>query len=132
MNSFNRQPQLRLIGQVKEPRHADADVVSKLPSFRAALRYAINHSGIDQEEVASALGMDPGCLSRTIRDPKHDNARKRNFDVTELATFVRVTGSFAPIQWLCMQLGQEPVHMRETRAQRLRRELAELEAQEAA
>jgi hypothetical protein len=132
MNPSYRQPHLRLVGQVKEPRHADADVVAKLPTFRAALRYAINHSGIDQEEVAAALQMDPGCLSRTIKEPKHDNARVRNFDAAQLATFIRVTGSFAPVQWLCMQVGQEPVSMRETRAQRLRRELAELEAQEAA
>lgn len=128
MNSLNGQPQLRLIGQVREVRHADADVVAKLPTFRSALRYAINHSGIDQEEVAYALELDPACFSRMVKEPKHEGARMRNLPASKLAAFARITGLLVAQQWLCMQVGQEPVAMRETRADRLRRELAEIEA----
>lgn len=125
------QSQLRLIGEVREPRLADPEVVERLPTFRAALRFAINHSGLDQEEVALALGIDCGDFSRMVKEPKHANARPRNLQSSKLAAFSRITGSLAPQQWLCLQVGMEPVAQRETKRQRLERELAELEAKEA-
>lgn len=113
-----------LIGEVRQPVMADPDVVLQLPTFRAALRFAVNHSGIDQESVADGLGINPGDFSRMVREPKHDNARLRHMPADKLADFARITGSLVAQQWLMARLGMEPAHMRETRIQRLERELA--------
>jgi hypothetical protein len=116
---------LRMIGEVRIPRLADPDVVANLPTFRAALRFAINHSGLDQEAIAESLEIDPACLSRMVKEPKHDGARPREFPHEKLSDFCRVTGCLAPLQWQDMRMGLEPVSARETRIQRLERELAE-------
>jgi len=118
------QQSLRLIGEVRTPAMADPDIVLRLPTFRAALRYAINHSGLDQESIATALGINPGDFSRMVREPKHENARLRVLPPEKLAHFASITGSYVALQWLSSQVGMEPASMRETRIQRLERELA--------
>jgi hypothetical protein len=118
------QQSFRMIGEVRAPHHADPDVIAQLPTFRAALRHAINHSGFDQEVIAEALGIDPACFSRMVREPRNVAARPRELPHEKLAGFCMVTGSLAPIQWQDAQLGLEPVSMRETRIQRLERQLA--------
>lgn len=120
-----------MIGEVRAPHHADPDVIARLPTFRAALRYAINHSGFEQEAVAIGLGIDPSCFSRMVREPRHVAARPREFPCEKLHGFACITGSLAAQQWLCAQVGQEPVSMRETRIQRLERQLAEERARAA-
>lgn len=129
--NFPYQNELRLLGQVRQPSHDDHDVVTRLPSFRAALRRAVALSGLDQGEIAHALDIDAGDFSRMIKEPRHAGARPRAFPADKLDAFARITGSLVVQQWLCAQVGTQPVVMHETRAQRLRRELAELEAQAA-
>jgi hypothetical protein len=119
------QQKLRLIGEVRNPHLADPEHIEGLRTFRAALRYAVNRSGIDQEAVAEALGIDPASFSRMIREPRNIAARPREFPHEKLPDFYAVTGSYAPLQWACGRAGMEPVSMRETRVQRLERELAE-------
>lgn len=119
------QQSFRMIGEVRTPHNADPDDVAKLPTFRSSLRYAINRSGFDQEAVADALRIDHSSFSRMISEPRRANSRPRNFSAEQLADFMMVTGSLCPIQWLCSQVGLEPVSIRESRVQRLERELAE-------
>ena len=121
---MHQQQKLKMIGEVRQPQMADPDVVAQLPTFRAALRHAINRSGLDQEAISEAMGIHATCFSRMIREPRSVAARPRNLPNDQLADFCRVTGSLAPLQWLCAQVGKEPVDMRETRVQRLERELA--------
>jgi hypothetical protein len=120
---FAYQEVFRMTGEVRQPRMADPDIVSRLPTFRAALRMAVNHSGLSQDEIAAELGIDPGAMSRMLREPRHENARPREFPHAKLGDFCRITGCLGPIQWQAMQLGMEPVQARETRVQRLEREL---------
>lgn len=117
------QQSFRMIGEVRTLHRADHDDVEKLPTFRASLRYAINRSGLDQEAVADALGIDHSSFSRMLSEAKF-GARKRQFSTELLADFCAVTGSLCPVQWICSRVGQEPVSIRETRVQRLERELA--------
>lgn len=119
------QSPIPLIGLVRQPNPADPDIVAQLPTFRSALRHSINHSGLTQEVIAQALRIDIASLSRMIRDPSHLGARPREFPHDKLEHFCRITNSLAPIQWHDAQLGFEPAQIRETRLQRLERELAE-------
>lgn len=117
------QSTLPMIGEIRQQHMADAEVIAKLPTCRAAMRYAVNMSGIDQEGIAGSLGIDAASFSRMLKDPKYSHARPRNLPLDRLADFCRITGSLAPIQWLNAQLGLEPVAIRETRMHRLEREL---------
>ena len=119
------QHSLRMIGEARTPHLADPDVIARLPTFRAALRHAINHSGFAQEAIAEALKIDPASFSRMVREPRNIAARPRELTHEKLADFCMVTGSLAPVQWQDAQLGLEPVSIRETRIQRLERQLAE-------
>lgn len=130
--NFAYQSEFRMVGEVRQPRPADPEIITRLPTFRASLRLAVNHSGFDQEEVANALGIDPPSFSRMLKEPRHVAARPREFPHEKLGDFCRVTGSLAPLQWQAAQMGMEPVSMRETRIQRLERELAEERARRAA
>lgn len=124
----NQQSLTYRMAEVRTPHLADPDVIERLPTFRAALRFAINHSGFEQEAIAQALGIDPSCFSRMVREPRHVAARPREFPCEKLRDFAHVTGSLAAQQWLDAQVGMEPVSMRETKLQRLERECEELRA----
>lgn len=124
--SFPYQSELRLMGEVRQPHPDDLEVVTKLPTFRSALRRGIALSGLDQEEIAHALDIDAGEFSRMVKDPRRPTSRPRAFPADKLATFSRVTGSLVVQQWLDAQVGMEPIPMRETKEMRLERELAEL------
>lgn len=125
IDSFNQQ-ELRLIGQVKRPERVAEAVIDGLPSFRAALRHAVNHSGLNQCEVAEACGIDPGEFSRMLRDPKREGARPREFPHDKLPLFCRITNSKAPAQWHAIQMGDELTPRRiESMEQQIQRLTAE-------
>lgn len=114
--------------EVRVPHHDDPDLIDGLPTFRAALRHAIARSGFTQEAVADALGIDTSSFSRMVCEPRSFAARPREFPHEKLCAFANITGSLAAHQWLCLKVGQEPVSIRETRLQRLERQVDELRA----
>lgn len=123
--NFPYQNELRLMGEVRQPRHDELSYVERLPSFRSALRRAIALSGLLQEEVAQALGIDKGEFSRMVNDPQRASSRPRSFPADKLDAFARVTGTLVAHQWLSDRVGQELISKRESKVQRLERELAE-------
>lgn len=114
--------------EVRTPHHDDPDLIDSLPTFRSALRHAIARSGFTQEAVADALEIDSASFSRMVNEPRSLTARPREFPMEKFAHFANVTGSLAAHQWLCHKVGQEPVSIRETKLQRLEREVQELRA----
>lgn len=115
---------LPMLKAVCPPRLADLEVVAALPTFRSAIRYAINHSGVTQDDLAQALRIDPPGFCRMIREPRHEGAKPRAFPHEKLGDFCLLTGSLAPIQWLAFHSGHTLVAKTETRIQQLTRELA--------
>lgn len=118
------QSALPILKTVCPPRPADMEVVGRLPTFRSALRYAVNHSGLGQEDIAEVLGIDRASFSRMICDPRHHGARPREFPHEKLSDFCLVTGSIAPIQWHAFRAGGVLAFGPETRVAHLERELA--------
>lgn len=127
--SYDVQMEMRYrIAELRTPQFADADEVLRLPSFEAALRRSVNQSGFDQEAIAQGLGLDPGEFSRMLKERK-PGGRNRVFPPALLPAFNRICNSMVATQWICGGNHCEPVHMRETRVQRLERELAEARQQ---
>lgn len=123
------QHELRLLGEVRRPAQVAESIIADLPTFRSALRYAVNHSGLVQCEIALACGIDPGEFSRMLRDPRAGRGRAREFPSEKLATFCRVTNSKAPVQWMAQQVGDQLVPWRQETAEQ---RIARLEAENAA
>jgi predicted transcriptional regulator len=128
MGDTNQQSLAFRAAEVRVPHHDDPDLIDGLPTFRSALRHAIARSGFTQEAVAEALGIDSASFSRMVNEPRKINARQREFPCEKLGDFARVTGTLVAHQWLCHRVGQEPVSIRETKLQRLEREVEELRA----
>lgn len=85
-----------------------------------AVRYAIQSSGHDDYEVAEALGISPGYMSKVLHGTAGLYGKR-------LVRFMQITGSLAPLQWLAEQMGCDVVQ-RSSQAARiaaLEQELAE-------
>ena len=84
-------------------------------------RRARIHAGMTQEHLADRVGVSQQYLSLCL-------AGKRKWPVTVVVAVSHTTGSLAPIQWVCKQVGGElycdPVEQRKAK---LRAELADLE-----
>ena len=118
------QMDFRFIAEAKVPKYAPDFVVEKLPDIRAALRYSVQHSHMDQDDIARALDIDPAEFSRMLSS-KPSN-RKRYFPMEKLSRFYWVTDSYAPMQYLAHEAGLELRALRmeslEQQVERLRQE----------
>lgn len=119
------QREMPLMGDVKRPLHEHPKKeISACGSMAAAIWRALMHAGMTQEEAANRMGMTPGYLSLILNG-------RRNCPESVIRKIVSITGSLAPVQWLCAQYCGEfyadPVQSE--RAQ-LRARLAELERKE--
>ena len=79
--------------------HTGADVAS-LDSVGAALERAMVSARMTHESLAERVGVSRGYLGLCI-------SGKRQANVVMVLRAVRATGSLAPIQWICKQVGGE-------------------------
>ncbi len=91
-------------------------------TFSQVLQFAAQASGRDDEDIAQAIAICKGYMSRFMRGVGQQWARR-------LVSFMRETGSLGPLQWMADQVGCEVVP-RDSRAAEvagLRARLQELE-----
>lgn len=103
------------ISIVSAPSMAPAAFVCKATAV-GAIRYAAQTSGHDDFEIADALAMSHGYMSKVMHGTAGLHGQR-------LVNFMRVTGSLAPLQWLAEQMGCDVVQ-RDSRAA----EIAELQS----
>jgi hypothetical protein len=104
------------------PMQLVAPLVLATASFNAVLQFAAQHSGLDDQDIAEAISVCKGYMSRFMRGVAQQWAKR-------LVLFMRVTQSLAPLQWLADQMGCEVV-LRDSRAAEvaaLRQRLNDLE-----
>lgn len=118
------QSELPLIGSAPMPALMDAEIVRKA-SFNGCLADAARRSGMEDQELADKLHISPGYMSRFMRGISQQWAKR-------MVTFMRVTGSLAPLQWMAEQMGCEITVRSATQRERdmLRARLAEIERME--
>jgi len=107
------------------------ELVDRCKTFTEALAVsrAMARTKRSDGALADALGVQRSVWSRIQHKPKDSPAYMPEDKVADLC---RLVGNAGVIQFLAAQIGCRLVPIAETRAQRLRRELAELEAAEAA
>lgn len=90
-----------------------------------ACRVSLIHSGFSQDHVADRMGITAGFLSMLL-------SGKRRWTDEMQRRFVRITGSYAPLQWDAEQEGLElhydPVKVRRAAAQAVIDECDQAEA----
>lgn len=116
------QKEFPLIGSVTRPTYVHpASEMALCNSMTQAAYLAIRHARLTQDEAADRLCVTAGYLSMLLTG-------KRHWSEDKLRRLMTITGSMAPLQWLCISVGAllfvDPV---ETRKAQLRAELHELE-----
>lgn len=101
------QASLPLLGIVPRPQLLAPEVIGRA-TFNGVLSEAARHSGLDDQDIADALNICHGYMSRFMRGVAQQWAKR-------LVLFMRVTGSLAPLQWMAEQLGCDVVQ-RDSRA----------------
>ncbi len=112
---------LALIGEVPRQHVLEAHIVQRA-SFSGVLNEAAKHSGMEDQEIADAIHISHGYMSRFMRGVGQQWAKR-------LVAFMRETNSLAPLQWIAEQMGCE-IKARSSVAAELaeaRAKLAELE-----
>ena len=90
-----------LTGSVVRPPHRhEAHEIAICRNKMDAAYLSLKHCGMDQDDIAARMPMDPGHLSRLIRGtrPWSDRWQER---------FEAITGSLALTQWDCKARGGE-------------------------
>jgi hypothetical protein len=107
------------------------DLIDRCKSFREALGVsrAVGRRKCSDTALADALGLQRSVWSRIQHKPANSPAYMPEDKFSELCIQL---GNAGVIQYLAATVGCRLVPITETRAQRLRRELAELEAAEVA
>lgn len=103
----HRQGAFPFLAAVGQPVLAPAEFITVCNDV-GALRLATQQSGLDDFEVADALHISHGYISKAL----HGTA---GFYGKRLVAFMQITGSLAPLQWLAHQMGCDVVQ-RDSRA----------------
>lgn len=108
------------LDQFRDP--VNVALVEKQTSGAAAFSLACSNSGLEDREIYTALGIDPGYFSRM-------KTGAATLQTGQLREFCRIVGNTAYVEWMAQQVGCTLV-MRETEAER-RAEEAEQRAKAA-
>lgn len=117
----HRQAEMPFLAMVRAPSMASADLIGRLSDI-GSLRLAVQESGHDDYEIADAISISHGYMSKVLKGTAGLYGKR-------LVAFMRQTNSLAPLQWLAEQMGCDVV-MRDLRAAEvaaLRARLNELE-----
>lgn len=125
------QGELRMLGSVPSTELLDEKLIEQCGTFQQALGVsrAMARRKPTDGSLAEQLGLQKSVWSRIQHKPKDSPAYMPEDRYSALC---EALGNVGVIQWLAYRTGHRLVPIAETRAQRLRRELAELEAAEAA
>lgn len=94
------QPMLSLAPEPLRPEVSD-EQVRQLPGFQRAITYMIDGSGLTDFEVACALGIDKGHMSRV----RHGSA---HFPTDKILGCMQLCESDIPLRWLAIHWGVDP------------------------
>lgn len=120
---------MNILGAITALDFVDEVLLERCKTFKQALAVSqgLARTNATDGALADAIGRDPAVWSRIKNKPKNRPAFMPEDEFLHLCTAL---GNLGPIQWLAMQAGCRLTRGAESRADKLRRELAEIEAQE--
>ena len=125
------QRQIPMMAAIDPPALLDEAVLERCHNFKQALAVSMGlaRTNIADNNLADVLGVLPCVWSRIKNQPKN---RPAYLSPDSYPGLFDALGNVGVLQWLAMRAGYALVPRAETRAQRLRRELAEIESLERA
>lgn len=117
----HRQCEMPFLAIVQPPKLVDVGIVSVLSDV-GALRLATQESGMDDYEIANAICISRGYMSKVLKGTAGLYGKR-------LVSFMRKTNNLAPLQWLAEQMGCDvvPRDSRAAEVKALKARLQELE-----
>lgn len=128
---MNEQRKIPMFSALQPTELLDEVLIERCQSFVQALGVARSQSRVhpSDKSIAEELGLQASVWSRIANKPKDSPSYLPEDKFPALCEYL---GNVGVLQWLAYRCGYRLVPIAETRAQRLRRELAELEAAERA
>lgn len=77
-----------------------AEVIEKLPNFKASLKLCKEISGVNDQQVCQELGIDPAQWSRIWSGQAH-------FPPEKIPAYMDLCGNIVPLRWLAWKYGYE-------------------------
>lgn len=120
------QQEMHILSAVPALDLVDRDLILRCQSMQEALAVsrAMGRRKLSDAGLADAVGVCPSVWSRIQNKPKE---RPAYMPEDRYAALCEALGNVGIIQWLASRVGYDVVPMAETREQKLRRELAEIE-----
>lgn len=124
--SAGKQTQVAMpfLSEVPGAQMLTSHIVAKA-SFSGCLNEAARHSGMEDQEIADAIFISHGYMSKFMRGVAQQWAKR-------MLAFMRTTNSLAPLQWMAHQMGCEVIVVNHVQRERdeLKARLAELDRRE--
>ena len=116
------QADLHLVGEVPSTTATLEPFVIKRATFSGVLNHAAKHSGMDDQDIADAMPISHGYMSKFMRGVAEAWVKR-------LIRFMHITKSLAPLQWIADQMGCDVVirHAISAELAQARARVAELE-----
>lgn len=110
-----------MLGEVPGMSLADPEFIGRC-SWVGAMRYAVQRSGLDDFEIADAIGISHSYMSKVLKGTAGLHGQR-------LASFMRACRCCAPAQWIAHQVGGSLVlrDAQQVRIAALQAELLELQ-----
>jgi len=124
------QREIPMMAALSRPELLDEALIERCQNFVQALGVARSQSRVHpaDKSIAEEIGVQASVWSRIANKPKNSPAYMPEDQFPQLCEYL---GNVGVLQWLAYRCGYRLVPIAETRAQKLRRELAEIEAAEA-
>lgn len=124
-----KQGELHILGAINALDFLDEAILERCKTFKQALAVSqgMARTNATDATIADAIGRDPAVWSRIKNKPKN---RPAFMPEDEFPHLCAALGNRGVVQWLAMQVGCRLVVREESRADKLRRELAEIEDEE--
>lgn len=96
------QASLPLVGEVPKTTATLEQFVVERATFSGVLNHAAKHSGMDDQDIADAMPISHGYMSKFMRGVAEAWVKR-------LIRFMHITRSLAPLQWIADQMGCDVV-----------------------
>ena len=90
--------QYELIATARSPQQVPDEVVHRQPSLLAAIRLAVQASGLDEKQVFIPLKVDKASWSKIM-------SGQFNFPTNKYCEFMELVGNDIPLRWLAFKRG---------------------------
>ena len=125
------QQTFRMLANVPQIAFVPDELIERCQTFQQAVNVsrAFSARSLSDASIADSLGLQPSSWSRILNKPKN---RPAYLPETAYRSLCEIFGNYGVAQWVAKSVGCQLFPAVESRKEQLKRELAQLEAEEVA